>query len=148
MWLDFATVFDMLFVEKKNNDKKIKEKILPIYPNFWACHPKHIFLYFFCGLTCVEENHLPFILKRVKINGKYSLGGIFSFGFPSGAILVPLLLHIFISDLFLFTNDSNIVSYTNDNIADAKSLKWVIRSNFRWSTNFKSHMINLCKKAS
>ena len=85
---------------------------------------RNIYFYiFFCGLTCVEENHLPFILKRVKINGKCSLGGIFSFGFPSGTILVPLLLHIFISDLFLFTNDSNIVSYTNDNIADAKSLK-------------------------
>ena len=59
-----------------------------------------------------------FLVNRhqiVRINSKYSSWSEIVNGVPQGSILGPLLFNIHLSDLFLFTNDSNIANYAEDN---------------------------------
>ena len=53
--------------------------------------------------------------QRVRINSNYSSWSEILFGVPQGSILGPLLFNIYLSDLFLFTPDSEIVNYADDN---------------------------------
>ena len=53
--------------------------------------------------------------QRVRINSSYSTWSEIINGVPQGSILGPMLFNIYLSDLFLFTNDSDIANYADDN---------------------------------
>ena len=53
--------------------------------------------------------------QRIKINDVYSSWSEILFGVSEGSILGPLLLNIFICDLFMFLPIDGIANYTDDN---------------------------------
>ena len=60
-------------------------------------------------------NYLCNRKQRVKINSSYSDWSDLLFGVPQGSILGPLLLIIFICDLFYFEENVDIASYADGN---------------------------------
>ena len=61
------------------------------------------------------QNYLSKRQQRTKINQSYSSWEEILFGVPQGSILGPILLNIFLSDLFLVVKDVNFASYADDN---------------------------------
>ena len=53
--------------------------------------------------------------QRTKIGTSFNSWKDLLFGVPQVSILEPLLLNIFLSDLFLLTKDVDITSYPDDN---------------------------------
>ena len=52
--------------------------------------------------------------QRVKINGSFSTYKQLSLGVPQGSVLGPLFFNIFINDLLLSIQDSDICNYADD----------------------------------
>ena len=53
--------------------------------------------------------------QRVKINSEYSSWKEILDGVPQGSVLGPLLFNLFVNDLFLFVEKSEICNYADDN---------------------------------
>ena len=69
-----------------------------------------------------REDFLTFVfsyLKRqkqsVNINNAHSMFQILLSGITQGSILGPLLLNVFINDLFYFIKDARLLNFTDDN---------------------------------
>ena len=61
------------------------------------------------------HSYLKNRMQRTKINSEYSSWEEILSGVPQGFILGPLLLNIFLCDLFLIMESIDIASYADDN---------------------------------
>ena len=82
--------------------------------------------------------------QRTTINTKYSSWEEILFGVPQGSILGPLLLNIFLCDVFFIMNETEIASYADDNTpyTSCQNIDNVIRTLendsvrlFKWFSN-------------
>ena len=63
----------------------------------------------------IMESFLSNIQYRTKINNAFSRHSEIIYGVPQGSILGPLLLNIYLCDIFFNIIECDIVSYTDDN---------------------------------
>ena len=60
------------------------------------------------------HNYLSNRKQRVRVNHSYSLWQDTLFGVPQGSLLGPLLINIFLADLFFTLNNTEIANYVDD----------------------------------
>ena len=60
------------------------------------------------------RSYLPKRLQRFKINNSFSEWAKIYAGVPQGSILGPLLLNVFINDIFLFLQKCDLINYADE----------------------------------
>ena len=63
---------------------------------------------------CLVHSFLENKQQRVKMNGSFSTYKNLSLGVPQGSVLGPLLFNIYINDLLLSIQDTNICNFADD----------------------------------
>ena len=153
----------LVLVEKWRKDldnKKSAGILLTDLSKVFDCI-RHDLLIAKCHAYGVDKQSLRYIYdylsgrkQRVRINNECSQWKDVMFGVPQGSILGPLFFNIFICDLFLFTNELDIVSYADDNTPCAfeqntdeviKTLEKGTSTLFKWvSHNFLKANLDKC----
>ena len=90
------------------------------------------------------NSYLSNRIQRVKVNSTFSSSWESLYGVPLGSILGPLLLNIYLCDLFNSLNEPTIVNYADDNtplsiVQDINTVIKKLESNsikvFQWLAN-------------
>ena len=88
----------------------------------------HAYGFRFAALRFIHS-YLTNRKQRTKVNSSYSSWEEILFGVPQGSILGPLLLNLFLCDMFFAMNDIDFASYADDNTpyVSSGSIEDVIR---------------------
>ena len=78
--------------------------------------------------------------QRVKINNSYSLWSLIKHGVPQVSILGPILLNIFVCDMFFMVDHLDIASYADDNTPYSKG-----KSQYDLETKLQKASVKLYK---
>ena len=87
------------------------------------------------------KTYLTGPFQRIKVNNSYSSWSEIIIGVLQGSILVPLLFHIFLNDLFLYPEETFLSNYADDNTLysicnTTENVKKALSNNFRIIQNW------------
>ena len=104
--VDNGKAFGLLLTDLSNAFDWISHELLLV--------KLHVYGFSLASLKLIHS-YLTNRKQRTKVNWSYCSWEEILFGVPQGSILGPLLLTIFLCDMFFVMNDIDFVSYADDN---------------------------------